>query len=116
MKNRPHLIPSIFAAICLLAALLDWPYGYYVFLRIVVCVAALFVIAVAYENRQTWAMCLWGIISVLFNPIIKIPLSREVWQPIDFVCAILFVIASVAVKPTKSSGTEENQNSRLIIK
>jgi hypothetical protein len=65
----------------------------------VVCVAALFVIAVAYENRQTWAMCLRGIIAVLFNPIIKIPLSREIWLPIDFICAILFLIAVVIIKP-----------------
>jgi hypothetical protein len=110
MKNRPHLIPSIFAAICLLAALLDWPYGYYVFLRIVVCIAALFVIAVAYESHRTWAICLWGIIAVLFNPIIKIPLSRELWQPIDFVCSTLFVIASVFLKLPKNelaSGQEK---------
>lgn len=107
MQNRPHLIPSIFAALCLLVAILPWPYGYYVFLRIVVCIAALFVIAVAYERRQTWAMCLWGIVAILFNPIIKIPLSREIWQPIDFVCTILFLIAAIFVKLPKKGTVEK---------
>jgi len=110
MKGRSHLIPSLFAAICLLAALLDWPYGYYVFLRIVVCIAALFVIATAYESRQTWAIWLWGTIAVLFNPIIKIPLSRETWQPIDLVCAVLFVIGAIIIKRTKQIIESKNDD------
>jgi len=107
MKGRPHLIPSLFAALCLLATLLDWPYGYYVFLRIVVFIAALFVIATAYKSQQFLSLGLWCIIAVLFNPIIKIPLSREVWQPIDFVCSVLFVGATIIVKLPKNFGTSD---------
>ncbi len=45
--------------------------------------------------RATW---LFGFIALLFNPLIPIHLSREIWQPIDVICALLFVIAAIVLK------------------
>ncbi|MCK5225332.1 MAG: hypothetical protein KAQ89_01300 [Planctomycetes bacterium] len=105
LNNRPHLIPSIITAIMLLLALAPWPYGYYQLLRFVVCGASVYTAFVAYNWQKMWAIWLFGFIALLFNPLIPIHLSREIWQPIDIVCAILFmVIAIILNEPVSSYG------------
>ncbi len=104
LKNRPHLIPSLIAALMLLGALADWPYAYYQLLRWVVCGAAIFVAVSTYGWQKLWATWLFGFVAVLFNPLAPIHLARDVWQPIDVLCAILFIFAAVALKePSKST-------------
>jgi hypothetical protein len=100
LKSRPHLIPSIVAALMLLGALGDWPYGYYQLLRWVICGAGIWVAVTAYNWQKLWATWLFGIIAVLFNPLIPIHLSRELWQPIDLICALLFIVNIFLLKET----------------
>ena len=92
IENRPHFIPSAIAALMLFLSLAPWPYGYYQLLRFVVCGVAVYVASMAYNWHKIWATCLFGFIAVLFNPLIPIHLSREAWQPIDAICAILFLL------------------------
>jgi hypothetical protein len=110
LKKRPHLIPAIIAALMLLGTLARWPYGYYQLLRFVVCGVSVYIAFVAYGWKKLWATWLFGFIAVLFNPLIPIHLSRELWQPIDLVCAVLFIaIAFILKKPDKEkreNGTE----------
>ena len=102
LQKRPHLIPCIVASVALLGALGDWPYGYYQLLRFVVCGVSVYVAYMAYSWQRLWATWLFGIIAVLFNPIIPIHLSKELWQPIDLACAVLFlVIAFIMKEPTE---------------
>jgi hypothetical protein len=82
----------------LLGALADWPYGYYQILRFVTCGVAGYVAYTAYNWSKVWAVWLFGFIVVLFNPLIPIHLSRELWQPIDIVCAILFFVMAFSLK------------------
>jgi len=98
LQKKPHLIPAIIAAVMLLGALADLPYGYYQLLRFVVCGVAVYIVYTAYTWQKMWAMWLFGFIALLFNPFIPIHLSKELWQPIDFVCAILFTIFGVTLK------------------
>jgi hypothetical protein len=96
--KRPHLIPAVIAALMLLAALGDWPYGYYQLLRVVVCGAGAYIAWLSYHSRYPWAAWLFGFVAVLFNPFAPIHLSRGTWQPVDFVCAVLFVLAATVAK------------------
>jgi hypothetical protein len=98
LKKRPHFIPSIVAALMLLGALGDWPYGYYQLLRFVVCGVSVYVAFVAYAWKRLWATWLFGVLAVLFNPLAPIHLSRDLWQPIDFGCAMLFAVVALTVK------------------
>ena len=98
LKKRPHLIPSLMATLMLLGALADWPYGYYQLLRFIVCSAGVFVAYIAFTWKKIWAVWLFGFIALLFNPLISIHLSRELWQPIDIICAILFTVAMFILK------------------
>lgn len=96
--QRPHLIPVIIATLMLFAALGQWPYGYYQLLRWVTCAAAVFVAYTAYNWQKLWAVWLFGFIVLLFNPLIPIHLSRELWQPINVICALLFGASVVFLK------------------
>ena len=104
LKSRPHFIPSLVAAAMLLGALAQWPYGYYQLLRWIVCGAAIFVAVSAYGWQKLWATWLFGFVAALFNPLVPVHLSRDAWQPIDVVCAILFIFAAAVVRePSKST-------------
>jgi len=98
LEKRPHLIPAIIAAIMLLLALAPWPYGYYQLLRFVVCGVSAYVALMAYSWQKIWATWLFGFIAVLFNPLILIHLSRELWQAIDLICGIIFLISVLILK------------------
>lgn len=103
--QRPHLIPTIIVALMLLGALAPWPYGYYQLLRFVTCGVGVYVAFVAYQWQKMWVVWLFGFIALLFNPLIVIHLSRELWQLIDFVCAVLFTtVAFVLKKPEEKTG------------
>jgi hypothetical protein len=103
LERRPHLIPCIIAAVMLLVALGDWPYGYYQLLRFVVCGVSLYVVFVASTWIKLWAMGLFGIVAVLFNPLIPVHFSREMRQMINFICALLFaVVAFILKEPLES--------------
>lgn len=98
LEKRPQSIPAIVAALMLLGALASWPYGYYQLLRFVVCGVSVYVAFMAYQWQKLWATWLFGFIALLFNPLIPIHLSREIWQPIDIICAIIFLIAIFVLK------------------
>ena len=101
MKNRLHIYLAIIVAIMLLIAIAPLPYGYYQFLRWVVCGVAVFIAYSAYTWGKIWAVWLFGIVAVLFNPIIPIHLTKEIWQPIDLVCALLFSLSLIFLKAPK---------------
>ena len=100
LQDRPHFIPCIIAALMLFGALGDWPYGYFQLLRFVVCGVSAYVAFTAYTWEKLWATWVFGVIAVLFNPLTPIHLSREIWQPIDFICAVLFIISIFILKET----------------
>jgi len=100
--QRPHLIPAIIAALLLFGALARWPYGYYQLLRFVVCGVSVYVAFVAYNWQKLWATWLFSFIALLFNPLLPVHLSQEIWQPIDVICALSFVVVTFLLrKPTE---------------
>lgn len=82
----------------LLGTFVDWPYGYYQLLRFVVCSVSVYVACMAYNWQKMWAVWIFGFIALLFNPLVPIHLSRELWQPIDIICAILFIVMVFVLK------------------
>ena len=117
IQKRPQLIPCIVAAVALLGALRDWPYGYYQLLRFVICSVSVYVAYMAYNWQKLWATYLFGFIALLFNPLVPIHLSRELWRPIDFACALLFGALAFVLKmpterrPTQMSSSHSRNNS-----
>ena len=77
-------------AAALLLAVLPLPYGYYVFLRLLVCCA---VLCAAFRMKGCVSRPYFvGLIiaGILFNPILSISFPKEVWIPIDLFGAFMF--------------------------
>ena len=91
-KNfKKYLI--ILSVFMLFGAVAEWPYGYYIFLRWITCIASILVIFQAFGKSIDWAKVVFIIIAILFNPIAPIYLSRSTWIPLDIVIAIVFIFS-----------------------
>ncbi len=107
--RRLHLVPCLIAMAFLLGALGHWPYAYYKILRWVTCAAAILVAYLACEYEQRWAAWLFGAVAILFNPLLPVHLTRDIWRPIDVITAVLFFLAAIFIaepRPKQESETE----------
>ncbi len=96
-------IASVITVVLLLLAIPSgWPYGYYVFLRWVATISAIFLVWIAYDLKKTFWLFSMGIVAILFNPIIPIHLDKEIWGVIDFIIAILFLVSIFKIKIYKN--------------
>ena len=105
--RRPHAVPAIIAAVMLVAALGDWPYGYYQFLRWVTCVAAAFVAWRAFGWAQWAPGWVFAFMALLFNPIVPIHLNRDIWRVIDLGVAAFFAASIHVLVNSRRAAHEE---------
>ena len=85
----------------LLSAIDKHPYGFYNLLRIIVCITALYGIFKARNNNKINLMWIFGIVTFLFNPILPMHLTRDIWKYIDIITAIFLFISFFALKKSK---------------
>lgn len=79
----------------LLVGLADLPTGYYTLVRIVVCAISALSCYWSYksDNKVGIATVVFGLLAILFNPIIPVYLQdKVVWAVIDVAAAILLAI------------------------
>ena len=89
---------QIGVAVLLLAAVTDWPYGYYQFLRWAVCAAAAFCAWRASQDGRTAWLIGFVALALLFNPFHTIHFRRSEWAWIDALAALAF-LAFPPIKP-----------------
>lgn len=83
MKNKHFYYISV---ALLLIALSSLPYGYYTFLRIFICITALYTLV---EGKLSSLFFLgWIFTAIIYNPIIKIHLEKEDWTLVNIVTAL----------------------------
>ena len=83
-----HLVPAAF----LIGAIGPWPYGYFTLLRLVVCIATLWLAYLDYQSEDKvgpWLLAM-SVAAILFNPIIPVHLTRDIWFFLDLGMAALF--------------------------
>lgn len=115
MNSRARFIPQIVAILMLLWALNpENPYGYYVLLRIVLCGVCTFLAYHALKiGNDTWAWIL-GVTAVLYNPIVRIHLTREIWSVVNIATVVLLAVTVGALRKRslpeqKGDHTNEHQ-------
>lgn len=82
---------ALVPAAMLVLAVFHMPYGFYTLLRLVVTAAAVILTrhALSRPVRPFWAAA-FCFIALLFNPVMPVHLTREIWFFIDFAIAAVF--------------------------
>lgn len=93
-------IPQVIAIALLLWALYpENPYGYYVFLRIVCFIVFGMLALIAFDRtHQAWVW-VFGLTAIVYNPFIRIHLTREIWTWINVATIVLAVLSIFAISP-----------------
>jgi hypothetical protein len=81
MNGQPKLIWLVPMA-ALAVALFDMPYGYYSLLRFLMCGVCLYLAVQEGNSESGWVWILGGC-ALLYNPLFKIHLGREVWSIVN---------------------------------
>jgi len=94
-----YKIPIILAIVLLMVPLInnDLDSGYFTLLRIIVCGAGIYLAIIAQSIKKLHWMWIIGFLAILFNPVIPVHLSKETWIGIDFISAVIFIVALFAL-------------------
>lgn len=93
-------IIKIGLAILLFLCLAKMPYGYYQFVRFAGLIGfAILAYQANQQNKQT-EMIVYGALALLFQPLFKIALGRELWNIVDVIVGIGLTV-SIFIKPKK---------------
>ncbi len=104
-------IKLILAALLLLC-LFDMPYGYYQFVRLAALAVFSFIAYNSYkQGRQTEAI-IGASLALLFQPFVKIVLTRLVWNIADVAAAALLIISAVIEYRSQKKGTPARENQK----
>ncbi len=97
MQNVIKTILAVLFFICLL----ELPYGYFQFVRFAGLVGFALLAYQANQHGKQTEMFIYIGLAILFQPLLKISLGRQVWNVVDVVVGIGLLI-SIFMKPKKS--------------
>lgn len=82
---------KIILAIALLICLLPMPYGYYILIRYVSTIIFCIMAYNCFSQNQKELCIIYVVLATLFQPILKLPLGREVWNFVDVSVAMFLI-------------------------
>jgi len=106
-KIKAARLLAIISILLLAAAVFGrWPYGFYTFLRFVVCCASVYLAFVSHTAKsKVWPSVMGGL-ALLFNPLVPIHLHRSNWQVLDALAAVALLAFIASCKSIQHpSGT-----------
>ena len=86
---------KIILAILLLICLLDMPYGYYQLVRFIAMISFGYLAFKAYDSKDETFAFIYAALVILFQPIFKISLGRDIWNIVDVIVAVGLIISSL---------------------
>lgn len=89
---------KIILAILFFICLVDLPYGYYQIVRFAALVGFSILAYQANERESKTEMVIYMGLAILFQPLLKISLGREIWNVVDVVVGIGLLV-SIFIKP-----------------
>lgn len=96
--RRLALIPGIIAALALLIGVTTLDEGPFVVVRYIAAIFAAIVAVFAYQAKQWWWLPFFAAIAVLWQPVWVIPIEGTVWQALQYVAAIVFLVAGWLIR------------------
>jgi len=93
-RNQPTTYLALICAALLFLAAFNLPIQFYFLLRIVTTVGAISMAIIF--RKDFFRLMVFLLIGFLFNPIYPVYLQgKSVWVPIDIICAMIFLLATV---------------------
>ena len=86
-----NVILKIALAILFFLCLLDMPYGYFQLVRFAALIGFLILAFKANEQGQKVEAIIFVCLAILFQPLVKIALGREIWNIVDVVVGIILI-------------------------
>lgn len=83
---------KIVLAILFFLCLLDMPYGFYQLVRFAALIGFAILAYQASEQQNKTEMIIYVCLAILFQPLLKISLGREVWNVVDVIVGIGLII------------------------
>ena len=105
MNLSRYSIHAVPAAMCLIA-LAHLPYGFFQILRIIVTFCAAVIAYRAFSACYLVTAWLLAMVAVLYNPVVKIHMSRDVHMVGNVLTAALFIWTWWCDRDLRSSGPE----------
>jgi hypothetical protein len=94
LNNAIKIVLAILFFLCLA----DMPYGFYQFVRFAGLIGfAILAYQANQQGRQT-EMIIFGGLALLFQPLFKVALGRQMWNIVDVVVGLGLVV-SIFIKP-----------------
>jgi hypothetical protein len=87
-----RIIKIVLAALFFLC-LLDMPYGFYQLVRFIALVGFSILAYQSYENENKYLTIIYIGLAILFQPLIKISLGREIWNIVDVIVGIGLIVS-----------------------
>ena len=95
---RAETIIKGILAVLFFFCLLDMSYGYYQFVRFLALIGFAILAYKSYERQENIMTILFVGLAILFQPLFKISLGRELWNIVDVIVGI-GLISSIFIKP-----------------
>lgn len=86
--QKPEQLIKIVLAILMLLSLLDMPYGYYQLVRYVAFIGFGYLAYQAQQKEENTAVFIYIGLAILFQPLFKISLGRELWNVVDVIVGV----------------------------
>ena len=97
MNNTIRIILAVLFFVCLM----EMPYGYYQLVRFAALVGFAILAYKANEQGQKTEAIIYVCLAIIFQPLVKIALGRQVWNIVDVVVGIGLIV-SILMRPSNS--------------
>lgn len=107
MDNSSQFLPKwllIFAAVLCFLAIADLPFGFYRLVRWVACGVAIAAAMQMHINKQVGWVWIFGIIALIFNPLVPFYFPKGVWKLFDAGSGACFLSAFWQARSENSRG------------
>ena len=84
---------KIILAILFFICLAELPYGFYQFVRFAALVGFAILAYKANDKENKTEMIIYICLAVLFQPLIKISLGREIWNVVDVIVGLALLVS-----------------------
>ncbi len=89
---------KIIAIGILIGALWTHPYSYYQILRWVVAIVGAYSAYISFDSENNFWGWIFVAVTILFNPIFPFYFTKNTWQIIDLVGAVVFLVSTFIKK------------------